>query len=534
MSLSYHFFSKVSFIGAAVFLLLACSGKKVDEQKAFFEDKSITIKEKLAKVLETENLLSFGISEEEANWLQDFYAKKSGSPLWINDSTFHSQGLKMKVTLSRSLWFGVPLGRINRQPKRRLNWVEEEVITTLKMAQLSQDIHTGFLDFTTKKYKPKTLVSVERMDSLMRTYGSISWDKMFISCGVNDSNYRFLANHLYSYCLQYPMDKTVYRIKPESEDPQNAPEQAENALISKGYLLKERSTEDVSYSSALELFQQHNGLHSDGKIGKYTAIALNESTYNKILRACLSLDKIRQHAAFPKKFILINIPEYALRFVADDTLRAQHRIIVGKTVTPTPQLESTLRTIVVYPYWTVPYSICKNEILPAAKRSSAYFGRNNYKLYSGSREISPGSVNWKKVGGFPYKVVQNPGPRNSLGVIKFEFNNSYSVYVHDTPSKGLFNSDVRSYSHGCMRCEKPIDLAKTILDFDTMPRQKRNPITRDSLDTLLFRAKNHPIPLKYSFPIYVEYITVRADQEFLVFHPDIYRRDEEYLKILRK
>jgi murein L,D-transpeptidase YcbB/YkuD len=85
-----------------------------------------------------------------------------------------------------------------------------------------------------------------------------------------------------------------------------------------------------------------------------------------------------------------------------------------------------------------------------------------------------------------------------------------------------------------MRCDKPVDLAKTILDFDTLPRQKRNPVTRDTLDTLLSRAKNHPIPLKYTFPIYVEYITVRASRKSLTFHPDIYLRDEEYLKLLKK
>ncbi len=515
-------------------MLYGCSGQKIDEEKAFFEDKTIPIKEKLSKVLETENLVKLGCNEEEAAWLQDFYDRKKGNPIWINDSTFHDKGLKMKFTLSRSIWFGIPESRTKRKLPQSLNWVEEEVITTLKMAELTRDIDKGYLDLSAKRFKPKGPVAVDRMDSLLTAHDTTSWDRMFLSCGISDTNYRFLANNLYRYCLQYPIDRTVFRVKTSSDDPENAQKQAANALISKGYLLKEKANNEEDLENALELFQEHNGLHSDGKIGKYTALALNESTYNKVLRACLSLEKIRQHTAFPKKFILINIPEYMLRFVADDTLRAQHRVIVGKTVTPTPQLESTLRTIVVYPYWTVPLSICKNEILPAAKRSSGYFARNNYKLYSGNKEINPGSVNWKSLGGFPYKVVQNPGPRNSLGVIKFEFNNSYSVYVHDTPSKGLFNSDIRSYSHGCMRCDKPVDLAKTILDFDTLPRQKRNPVTRDTLDTLLSRAKNHPIPLKYTFPIYVEYITVRASRKSLTFHPDIYLRDEEYLKLLKK
>lgn len=515
-----------------IYLVVSCSTAKDNEEKAFFEDKSIPLKQKLEKVLESENLSEMGLSEEEIFWIQKFYEYKRNQPCWINDSTFTEKGIQMKQAQNRSIWFGIPQNRLRHTKKKRLNWIEEEIQTTLNMSLITHDLFNGFIQYNSKKYKPSKMVSVEFMDSLMAAYQEKNWDRMFLSCGTGDTNYRFLADQLYNYCLKYPVDRTTFNVVTEKEDAAKSKSESVKSLVSKGYLLKENEADETLYLEALNLFQEHNGLRSDGKIGKYTALALNESNYNKILRASLSLDKIRQHSKKPKKFIQINIPEYTLRFVADDTLRAAHRIIVGKTVTPTPELESVLRNIVVYPYWTVPYSICKNEILPAARRNSGYFARNNYKLYSGSNEINPNSVNWKKIGGFPYKVVQNPGPGNSLGVIKFEFNNTFSVYVHDTPNKGLFNTDVRSYSHGCMRCDKPIDLAKTILDFDTMPRQKRNPVTRDTLDTLLSRRKNHVVPLKYSFPIMVEYITVCASPN-LIFYPDIYKRDESYLRFMR-
>jgi murein L,D-transpeptidase YcbB/YkuD len=221
-------------------------------------------------------------------------------------------------------------------------------------------------------------------------------------------------------------------------------------------------------------------------------------------------------------------------FYVHDSLKRIHHIVIGKTTNQTPQLESKIRSIVVFPFWKVPYSIASKEILPAVKRNAGYMAKNNYKIYRNDHEVNPYGVNWKaiKENSFPYQVIQQPGPGNSLGIIKFEFHNSYSVYVHDTPSKSLFKTDVRSYSHGCMRCEKPVDLAKTILDYDSV-RRKRNDITADSLDSLLIDAKNYTIKLKNTIPIYVEYNTVVADRKQLIFHIDIYKREEEYLKIMK-
>ena len=117
--------------------------------------------------------------------------------------------------------------------------------------------------------------------------------------------------------------------------------------------------------------------------------------------------------------------------------------------------------------------------------------KTNYKIYRKEVEVDPYKVNWKKIrkDAFPYKVVQQPGPKNSLGIIKFEFHNKYSVYIHDTPSKGFFNSDVRSFSHGCMRCENPVELGRILLANDSL-RRKANPMIADSLDTFLGRAQN--------------------------------------------
>jgi murein L,D-transpeptidase YcbB/YkuD len=148
-------------------------------------------------------------------------------------------------------------------------------------------------------------------------------------------------------------------------------------------------------------------------------------------------------------------------------------------------------------------------------------------------EVNPDKINWKKirVNTFPYTVIQQPGSDNSLGIIKFEFPNPFSVYVHDTPSKSLFNQTYRSYSHGCMRCENPIELAKVMLQYDSLGK-KGNPITGDSLDSLLSLQTNHPLRLLTPVPIFIEYQTVVADRQGIYFHHDLYSRETSLVKIL--
>ena len=331
------------------------------------------------------------------------------------------------------------------------------------------------------------------------------------------------------------MDKTSYDIETVKIDSVQAISKTTKALISKGYLEESKSKDSLAFIIALKTFQAQNGLKKDGVVGKYTSWALNESTYKKVLRTSLMLEKLRKREKYPEKCIRINIPEYKLRFYVNDSLKRVHNIIVGKTEYQTPELASKVKDIIVYPFWKVPYSIASKEILPAAKRSSAYFSKNNFKVYRGDHEVNPYNINWKNIkkNSFPYTVIQQPGPGNSLGVLKFEFHNNFSVYVHDTPSKSLFRADVRSFSHGCMRCEHPIELGKTILDYDSL-KMKRNDITADSLDSLLTIGDNYRIKLIDPIPIFVEYNTVYADREVLIFYLDIYKRDEDYLKIMNE
>lgn len=497
------------------------------------EDLKISIREKIKRSLEEEYLSVVGLNEKAGELLDDFYKKNHYHPKLINDSALTEQGEKLKKILSNKIQFGIPDVRYKNLKWKKTSFLQDEILITSTLAYLSHDIKTGFFEADTLLLKPLSLTSLTELEKICRfDSDTLSVEEQLLALGPVDTNYRQLANGLLNYCHLYPIDTSSFNVESIKKDTLFAEKKAKESLFSKGYL-KSENVDSITFSYALSLFQQHNGLKPDGVIGTYTAKALSESTYHKLLRTALSMEKWRWKSIYPKKYIRINLPEYKLRLFIDDTLRSLNNIIIGKPETASPELKATIHQIVVYPYWTIPQSIANKEILPKVKNNVNYLARNDYKIFRKDVEVDPKTVNWSKYKDhFPFKIRQEFGPKNSLGIIKFEFHNKYGVYVHDTPQRGLFKNDIRSYSHGCMRCEFPVELAKTILEKDST-RRGRNEITPLLLDSLFVVGENYRINLVDPVPIFVEYKTVTMTEKVLVFHPDIYNRDEKYLKLLK-
>jgi murein L,D-transpeptidase YcbB/YkuD len=469
------------------------------------------------------------LKEQEIKWLQTFYSKSSFKRFFATDSCLNKNAYNLQYELDRSIWFGIPKVRVHSIKNIKLHPLEKEVLLMLNFGRIISDLNTGFFDFQNKRLKDSISININPTYLLNQT-DTISFTKLFQKQGPADTNYRFLAYNIYHYAKNHIIDTTEFKISSKNSSLKKF-EDAKKSLLFKGWI--DDKMDSLAVCEKLKLFQLENGLTGDGKLGENTIYALNESTYEKLLRASLSLDRYRSAKKNPKKCVRINIPEFKLYFYADDTLRKVHRIIVGKLTNPTPQLESKIYRIVCHPYWKVPQSIATKEILPAQKANRNYLSKNHFKIYKGqNQEVDPYSVNWGGRSSMPYTVIQQPGSHNSLGIIKFEFNNSYSVYVHDTPKKNLFNTVFRSYSHGCMRCENPVDLAKAMLYYDSIPK-KRNPFKPDTLDTLLSQVNHIRIKLLEPIPIYVVYETVVAERDSLIFHLDLYHREEELVKVLK-
>jgi len=219
------------------------------------------------------------------------------------------------------------------------------------------------------------------------------------------------------------------------------------------------------------------------------------------------------------RYILVDVPAYSLDVVEGDRSVMTMRVVVGKPSWPTPVLSATMSYIVLNPDWRVPSSIAARELVPILRANPGYLAQNNMRLSNGSHDVDPRSVDWSQVStkNFPYRLRQEPGPKNPLGTIKFMFPNRFQVYLHDTPSRTLFAKPERAFSHGCIRVEKPMDLAEYAL---------RGVLSRERIAAGLGRRTSRTVPLAEPLPTYLVYRTVLVkDDGTIQFRPDIYGYD---------
>lgn len=510
-----------------------CSDTNKPEEISF-EFKKAPLDSKIKEALSINYLSQLNFSENEQHYLTKFYAGRKFNSVFVNDSSLTSLGDKMELYLKHKLAFGIPESRDYHSVKEEDNFIQKELKLTLDLAYLLNDLKNGFLETDTIQYKKNKTIELEDYRVFIEMIDSSNLKSILWQAGSADTNYQVLASYLFKEYFKGKIDRNSYKIKSIKEDSLNAVKLTSEALFQKGYLA-EATIDSVLLTNALKQFQRDNELADDGVIGKNTAYVLNESIFNRLNRVALAMEKIRMKKSYPEKYLLVNLPEYTLKFYINDSLKAEHNIVIGKWGNETPQLLASVRKIIVYPYWRVPYSISSKEILPAAQSNPNYFAKHNYKIYRKDVEVDPLTVNWKKIkqNAFPYVIVQEPGPKNSLGIIKFDMPNSQSIYIHDTPSKSLFGTKTRAYSHGCMRCDKPIDLAKVILERDENYKMK-NPIISDSLDSIFARKLNYEIPLLNYIPVYIEYTTVVVKNGQVKVFPDIYGREGEHIKLFTK
>ena len=222
------------------------------------------------------------------------------------------------------------------------------------------------------------------------------------------------------------------------------------------------------------------------------------------------------------KIILVNLPSTKLRVLENGRQVMQMKLIVGKPATPSGTMTAVVNQVVINPYWNVPKSIMVREMLPSIQNDIAYFERNHLELRDlNYKKLDPFKVNWYDVDtvNFPFFIRQSTGCDNSLGIIKLDFDNPYGIYLHDTPQKELFALNNRFFSHGCMRMEKPIEMAKYLL--------KNNPRALDSIDFENCYKNPKPINIQMTekVNVIVWYHLVDFDEKLkLQYYPNIYHK----------
>ena len=288
----------------------------------------------------------------------------------------------------------------------------------------------------------------------------------------------------------------------------------------------------ASWRVIFSKFQKQRGLKVTGRINENTILALNFTPWERFKQIAVNLDRYKHLPdTLPSRFIWVNIPAYYMEVWESDSMVLLSRVVVGKPLTRTPLLTSKITDMITYPQWTIPTSIIEKEVLPGVKKDPAYFEKHGYSLVdSKGNEVDPYTVKWKNyTKGIPYKVVQGSGDANALGVLKFNFSNKYSVYMHDTNQRYLFSNAARSLSHGCVRVQEWEKLAMYILRYDSANRKSNEGkyAAIDSLKAWMSRKEKHYLPVRNRMPVYIRYFSVVGKNGRLRFYEDIYGEDRK-------
>ena len=258
----------------------------------------------------------------------------------------------------------------------------------------------------------------------------------------------------------------------------------------------------------------------------------NESVEKQIVQAQENLERLRAvSSALHGRYLLVNIPDFRLQLIENSKVIMTMRVVLGSTARPSPTFDSIMTHLVFSPQWNVPHAIAINDKLPLLKQDQHYLQKQGMKLYEEKVnqdgkmvEVDPLSIKWKEVSAdnFPYRIVQDPSDLNSLGHVKFMFPNSNDVYMHDTPQKNFFKYAIRAFSSGCLRIEKPIDLAEYLL-------HDKSAWNRTAIISAMQTDIPKEVTLTNSIPIHVTYITAWVDEnDQLQLRPDVYGKDSSH------
>ena len=301
------------------------------------------------------------------------------------------------------------------------------------------------------------------------------------------------------------------------------------ASLRKRLALSEGAVYDSALFYALKSFQECHGMNPDGKPDKRTIAELNVPVDKRIRKVMINLERwkwIPPDAG--DDFIAVNIPEFKLHVYENGKEVWDMRVIVGKNANQTVIFSGDMKYVVFTPYWNVPRSIAVKEILPKVKHNRNYLASHHMEVVSGGKAVPASSVNWASYSGnnFPYNFRQKPGDHNSLGLVKFLFPNSYAIYLHDTPTKWLFEKEDRDFSHGCIRLSEPAKLAEYILRNDARWNSEK-------IRKAMRSGKEEYVTLQKTIPVYITYFTSWVDKQGrLNFRDDVYRHDRKLEKTL--
>lgn len=320
-------------------------------------------------------------------------------------------------------------------------------------------------------------------------------------------------------------------LEPGADDPRVPPLRARLAADGEPQVAGAGTVYDPPLVAAMQRFQERHGLLVDGRIGERSFAALNVSAETRARQIALNLERLRwEPRTAPARWVRVNVPDAHLDLFENGTSVLRMRVVVGARKTSTPSLAGVIDRVTVWPRWTLPYSIASKEQLPKLKQNINHLAEQNIVVVGHEGDPHGRDIDWRlyREGNFPFRLRQLAGPDNALGRFRFNFNNRFAVYLHDTPTKKTFTRSVRAASHGCVRLEDARALALALLGPDRGWGEAE-------IDALLAETKTQDFNLKTKVPVRLVYFTVFVESDGRVnFRSDLYGRDATLARALER
>ena len=538
---------KSAFIGFLLFFIVQPS-----QGQAFQEE----LRQTLEKSTQESPALLRGNRLLKLEEVYPFYAHRNFDPIWSAAGRLTELAYEFRFELRQSKYDGLQpasyhLGLIDAFVATvEKKEAAKEVLLPKELAELDLLLTDAFFalaeDLELGKVNPERL---QARWSIPRKRNALGYDSLLTQASRTREMRSQLAT-LYPKTPSYEKGKLLLRQleehakeeinwKPIKTDKAIRPgdvsaqmPQVRERLAFWGYPAVAVRTDAKMYDSLLReqvlAYQAARGIKVDGVLGQGTLSALNESPAQLMDKIRVNLERMRwipEHF-FQGEAVLVNVPSFQLVYRKGVDTLFTTKVIVGTLKHQTPVFTASLSYLVFSPYWNIPPSIARNETLPAIRKNAGYLQRNNMEVVNtAGQPLSPSQVNWNAKP-FPYLIRQKPGESNALGQVKFMFPNPNNVYLHDTPAKQLFEQDIRTFSHGCIRMQQPRDFAELLL-------KNKGDWTSEKVGLAMGQGKEEIVNLPYKIPVGIVYFTFLVDAGGQPrFFADVYRRDAELLALL--
>ena len=483
------------------------------------------------------------IDDDQWGHTKTLYKIYGNNPLWLTSDGLHEN--RTKAVTNAILAANTDGMRLNDYPIGALaeaigalkqtktptaeQLATADVLLTASYTSLGEDLLTGQIDPRTVAQSWHVDPEKEKIDSaLVRNLRYEQLDKALATMRPTDEDYAALSTQLQKYRVLVakggwqkipaspnvkpgapanPAVLTAIRNRLAAEGIVAAPAggATKASMISQGASAPSGGVYDHELAAAVALFQERHAINVDSALGSETLDAMNVPADYRLGEIAANMERYRWlPRSFGQRYIFVNVPAFRLEAFDSGQKTLEMKVIVGQEYEDkaTPVFADSMETVVFRPYWNVTPDIAAKEIFP---KGPAYLAREDMETYQENGQT---------------RVRQRPGPKNALGYVKFLFPNDFNIYLHDTPNHELFNKDVRAFSHGCIRVEKPEELAEWVLGWpaEKVQQQMQNP------------PDNKSVKVPQKIPVYITYFTTYMNNGQLYFGNDLYERDDKLVQ----